>query len=48
MGRLPLLADDEKLAAKGIRHLDGRVVDADLDSHRLTVAPSATAAIRSS
>src|SRR3954469_23773065 len=40
MGRLPLLADDENLAAKGIRHLDGRVVDADLDSHRLTVAPS--------
>ena len=31
MGRLPLLADEEKLAAKGIRHLDGRVVDADLD-----------------
>ena len=25
-GRLPLLADAEKLAARGIRHLDGRVV----------------------
>jgi len=41
MGRVPLLADEEKLAAKGIRHLDGRVVDADLERHRLTVAPTA-------
>ncbi len=40
MGRLPLLADEDKLAAKGIRHLDGLVVDADLESHRLTIAPS--------
>ncbi len=39
-GRLPLLADDEKLAAKGIRHVDGLVVDADLAGHRLTVAPT--------
>lgn len=39
-GRLPLLADEEKLAAKGIRHLDGRVTDADLASHRLTIAPT--------
>ena len=40
MGRLPLLADEDKLAAKGIRHLDGRVVDAELESHRLTIAPT--------
>jgi NADPH-dependent 2,4-dienoyl-CoA reductase/sulfur reductase-like enzyme len=39
-GRLPLLADDEKLAAKGIRHLDGRVIDADLERHRISVAPT--------
>jgi len=38
-GRLPLLADEEKLAARGIRHLDGRVVAADLAGHVLTVAP---------
>jgi 3-phenylpropionate/trans-cinnamate dioxygenase ferredoxin reductase subunit len=39
-GRLPLLADEEKLAAKGIRHIDGLVVDADLASHRLTIEPT--------
>jgi 3-phenylpropionate/trans-cinnamate dioxygenase ferredoxin reductase component len=39
-GRLPLLADEEKLAAKGIRHIDGLVVDADLVSHRLTIEPA--------
>src|SRR5262245_24294332 len=39
-GRLPLLADEEKLAARGIRHVDGRVVEADLPTHVLTVAPS--------
>jgi 3-phenylpropionate/trans-cinnamate dioxygenase ferredoxin reductase component len=38
-GRLPLLADEEKLAARGICHVDGRVVEADLDGHVLTVAP---------
>ena len=39
-GRLPLLADEEKLAARGIRHIDGRVVGADLPRHVLTVAPA--------
>ncbi len=39
-GRLPLLADEEKLAARGIRHVDGRVTEADLAGHVLTVAPS--------
>ena len=40
LGRLPLLADEEKLAAKGIRHIDGLVGDADLQSHRLQIAPT--------
>jgi NADPH-dependent 2,4-dienoyl-CoA reductase/sulfur reductase-like enzyme len=39
-GRLPLLADEEKLAARGIRHVDGRVTEADLADHVLTVTPA--------
>ena len=29
-GRVPYLADGDKLAAAGIRHIDGRVTDTDL------------------
>lgn len=40
-GRVPVLADEAKLAERGITHLDGHVIDADLEGHRLTVAPRA-------
>ncbi|HEX2303038.1 MAG TPA: NAD(P)/FAD-dependent oxidoreductase [Gaiella sp.] len=36
-GRLRLLADEEKLAERGIDHLDGLVVQADLDARRPSV-----------
>ena len=39
-GRVPYLADGDKLAAAGIRHIDGRVTDTDLDTRRLTVTPT--------
>ncbi len=39
-GRLPLLADADGLAAKGIKHIDGLVSEVELASRRLTVTPS--------
>jgi 3-phenylpropionate/trans-cinnamate dioxygenase ferredoxin reductase component len=39
-GRVPYLADNDKLAAAGIRHIDGRVTDTDLDTRRLIVTPT--------
>jgi 3-phenylpropionate/trans-cinnamate dioxygenase ferredoxin reductase subunit len=40
-GTLPLLSDAQKLAARGVRQLDGLVADLDLDARRLTVEPAA-------
>ena len=39
-GRVPYLADSDKLAAAGIRHIDGRVTGTDLDTRRLIVTPT--------
>ena len=36
-GRLPVLAAADVLAERGIRHLDGRVTDHDLEAHRLEI-----------
>jgi NADPH-dependent 2,4-dienoyl-CoA reductase/sulfur reductase-like enzyme len=40
-GRLPMLSDAERLAAKGVDHLDGLVTDVDLVTRRLVVSPTA-------
>ena len=40
-GRVPLLADSEQLAARGIEHIDGVVTACDLERRRLAVSPSA-------
>lgn len=37
-GKLPLLADTEQLAARGIDHVDGTVQHCDLDARRLSIA----------
>ncbi len=39
-GRVPLLADADKLAERGIEHVDGVVTEYDLDRRRLTVSRS--------
>ncbi len=36
-GRVPLLADADRLTEKGVRHVDGRVVDCDFATHRLVI-----------
>jgi len=40
-GRIPLLADDSQLAERGISHLDGIVIECDLEQRRLVVRASA-------
>jgi NADPH-dependent 2,4-dienoyl-CoA reductase/sulfur reductase-like enzyme len=39
-GKIPYLADRDRLAVLGITHLDGRVTDVALGSRRLTVTPA--------